>query len=96
MLEYIKIIKENQYKLGFVDKNSPKEWKPIINDKLSEYPESAYIDSIIIDNIVVILELNPQSSDLDDIEYIEHERKQFEEYYKHIIENIKNLEFYDL
>ena len=90
MLEYVKIIKEDRYKLGFVDEDSPKKWESIINDKLSEYKESAYVDYVIkIDNIVVILELNPRVNELDSLEYIGNERKQFEDYYKHILEDIK-------
>ncbi|MCZ3367182.1 MULTISPECIES: hypothetical protein [Methanobacterium] len=97
MLEYVKTIKEDPYKLGFVDENSPKEWEPIINHKLLEYKESAYVDSIIkIDNIVVILELNPQDGDLNNPEYIKEERKLFENYYKRILEDIASSEFYDL
>jgi hypothetical protein len=97
MLEYVKIIKENPYRLGFVDEDSPKEWEPIINVKLLEYKESAYVDSAIkIDNIVVILELNPPCNDLNISEYIGNERKQFEDYYKRILEDIENSEFYDL
>jgi len=97
MLKYVKIIKEDPYRLGFVDEDSPKEWEPIINVKLSEYKESAYVDSAIkIDNIVVILELNPPCNDLNISEYIGNKRKQFEDYYKRILEDIENSEFYDL
>ncbi len=97
MLEYVKTVQEDPYKLGFVDENSPKEWKSIINHKLSEYKEFAYVDSRIkIDNIVVILELNPQNNDLNSPEYIKKERKQFEDYYKRILEDIECSEFYDL
>ncbi|MEL7668926.1 hypothetical protein [Methanobacterium sp.] len=97
MLEYVKTIKEDPYKLGFVDESSPKEWGPIINHKLLEYKESAYVDSIIkIDNIVVILELNPQDDDLNRPEYIKEEKKLFENYYKRILEDIASSEFYDL
>ncbi len=97
MLEYVKIIKEDPYKLGFVDEISPKEWEPLINNKLSEYKESAYIDSAIkIDNIVVVLELNPEDNDQDSSKYIEKEKKLFEKYYKRILEDISSSEFYDL
>ncbi len=62
-----------------------------------EYKESAYVDSIIkIDNIIVILELNPQEDELDSPEYIKEERKLFENYYKRILEDISSSEFYDL
>jgi hypothetical protein len=37
----------------------------------------------------VILELNPRVNELDSLEYIGNERKQFEDYYKHILEDIK-------
>ena len=97
MLEYVKTIKEDPYKLGFVDENSPKYWESIINHKLLEYKESAYVDSVLkIDNIVVILELNPQDEDINSPGYIEEERKLFENYYKRILEDIASSEFYDL
>ena len=97
MLEYVKIIKKDPYTLGFVDENSPKEWEPLINDKLSEYKESAHVDSVIkIDNILVVLELNPEDSNQTSLEYVEEEKKLFEEYYKRILEDIASSEFYDL
>ena len=97
MLEYVKTIKEDPYKLGFVDENSPKYWESIINHKLLKYKESAYVDSVLkIDNIVVILELNPQDEDINSPRYIEEERKLFENYYKRILEDIASSEFYDL
>ena len=97
MLEYIKIIKEDPYKFGFVDEDSPQEWESIIDYKLSEYKEHAYVDSIIkIGNIVVILELKPHGNDLDSSEYIKKEKELFEKYYKRILEDIESSEFYDL
>lgn len=96
-MEYIKIIKEDPYKLGFVDEDSPKEWESLIDYKLSEYKEHAYVDSIIkIGNIVVILELKPQGNDLDSPEYIKKEKELFKKYYKRILEDIESSEFYDL
>ena len=96
-MEYVKIIKEDPYKLGFVDEDSPKEWESLIDYKLSEYKEHAYVDSIIkIGNIVVILELKPQCNDLDSQEYIKKEKELFEKYYKRILEDIESSEFYDL
>ncbi|MGZ7109642.1 MAG: hypothetical protein ACXVHW_11775 [Methanobacterium sp.] len=94
MLEYVRMIKGDSYKLGFVDENSPKEWEWIINHKLSEYKERAYVDSTIkMDNIMVILELNPH---LNDLEYIKTEREQFEGYYERILADIGSSEFYHL
>ncbi|MGZ7135488.1 MAG: hypothetical protein ACXVHY_06390 [Methanobacterium sp.] len=94
MLEYVSVIKGKSYKLGFVDWNSPKEWKWIINHKLSEYKECAYVDSTIkMDNIVVILELNTHFNDL---EFIKTEREQFEGYYERILDEIGSSEFYHL
>lgn len=62
-----------------------------------EYKESAYVDSIIkIDNIVMILELNPQDEDINSPEYIKEERKLFQNYYNRMLEDITCSEFYDL
>jgi hypothetical protein len=44
----------------------------------------------------VILELNPQDNNLNNLEYIKEEKKLFEDYYKHILEDIASSEFYDL
>jgi hypothetical protein len=96
MLKYVKKIKGTTY-IGFMDENSPKEWEPLIKDKLLEYTELVNIDSIVKNNnIMIILELNPPNNDLNNSEYIKKERKLFEEYYQRIIEDIENPEFYDL
>lgn len=97
MLEYVSIIKNNPYWLGFVDVKSPKDWETIINHKLSEYEENAYIDSTIkTENIIVILELKPQNKIFNHSEYVMRKRKEFENYYTHILDEIANSEFYDL
>ena len=96
MLEKITIVNENPYMLGFFDEYSPRGWKSLINHKLSEYKESAYIDSTVdLDKLFVILELNPKNQELNS-EYIKKEKKQFKEYYKRILEDIENSEFYDI
>lgn len=95
MLEYVSTIKGNPYKLGFVDEYSPIEWKSIIKYKLSEYKESAYIDSKVkVNKIIVILDLNPAKK--LNTEYIKKEEKLFRTYYKRILEDIRNSELYDL
>jgi len=89
MLRYIRFIKENPYKLGFVDDHSPKEWESLINDRLLDYKERAHVDSTIkMDNILVILELNPSHKSFN-LDYIKREKKQFEDYYKRILRDIK-------
>ena len=95
MLEYVCIIKGNHYKLGFIDEKSPKDWEPIINHKLSKYKENAYTDSTYkTDNVLVILELEHQNEWLNDSQYITRKRKDFEDYYKHILEDVGNSELY--
>ncbi|MGZ7134280.1 MAG: hypothetical protein ACXVHY_00215, partial [Methanobacterium sp.] len=94
MLEYVSIIKKNPNKLSFVDTKSLKEWESIINYKLSEYKESAYIDSTVkVNRMIVVLELNSKKLNPEDIE---NEKEQFKGYYKRILEDIENSEFYDL
>ncbi|MGZ7049959.1 MAG: hypothetical protein ACXVHO_08130 [Methanobacterium sp.] len=94
MLEYVSIIKKNPNKLSFVDTKSLKEWESIINHKLSEYKESAYIDSTVkVNKMIVVLELNSKKLNPEDIE---NEKEQFKGYYKRILEDIENSEFYDL
>ncbi|MGZ7095144.1 MAG: hypothetical protein ACXVHY_10935, partial [Methanobacterium sp.] len=94
MLEYVSIIKKNPNKLSFVDTKSLKEWESIINYKLSEYKESAYIDSTVkVNKMIVVLELNSKKLNPEDIE---NEKEQFKGYYKRILEDIENSEFYDL
>ena len=96
MLEKITIVNENPYMLGFFDEYSPIGWKSLINHKLSEYKEYAYIDSTVdLDKLFVILELNPESQELNS-EYIKKEKRLFKEYYKRILEDIENSEFYDI
>ncbi len=97
VLEYVKIIQKDPYKLGFVDEYSPKEWESIINYKLSEYNERAYVDSTMnINNILIILELNLECNDLESLKYIKIEKKRFQDYYKRILDDIGSSEFYDL
>ncbi|MGZ7068321.1 MAG: hypothetical protein ACXVHT_08480 [Methanobacterium sp.] len=94
MLEYVSIIKKNPNKLSFVDTKSLKEWESIINYKLSEYKESAYIDSTVkVNKMIVVLELNSKKLNPEDIE---NEKEKFKGYYKRILEDIENSEFYDL
>ncbi|HML04762.1 MAG TPA: hypothetical protein VK426_03210 [Methanobacterium sp.] len=96
MLEYASTISENPFKVGFVDEYSPKGWESVINYKLSEYKEFAYVDSTVeLDKIMVVLELNPIDKELN-LEYIKNEKELFKEYYKRILEEIENSEFYDL
>ena len=96
MLQFVSPIKKISNKLGFVDEYSPKEWEPLIDYKLSEYKERAYIDSSAeLNHTIVILELDPSDKKLD-IEYIKKETKLFKDYYKRILEDIENSEFYDL
>ncbi len=95
MLEYVSIINGNHNILGFVDEHSPAEWEPMINQKLYEYKESAYIDSKVkIDKIIVILELNSRAK--SNSEYIRNEIKLFKDYYWRVLEDIRDSEFYDL
>lgn len=97
MLKYVRIIKENPYKLGFIDEESPKELEPLINEKLSQYKNPVHVDSEVkMNNIIIILELNPPKGESYNYEYIRHEKEQFQKYYRRIIEDIDNSEFYDL
>ncbi|OEC84952.1 MULTISPECIES: hypothetical protein [Methanobacterium] len=90
MLEYNGRMGEKPIKLCFVDEESPKEWKGIINDKLSEYYEKAYIDIKTegSKDILVILELNPTDMELKNEEYIHKQKDTFEKYYDNILEEI--------
>lgn len=88
MLEYNGIKKEKPIKMFFVDEESPKEWKAVINDKLSDYYEKAYVDIKTegSKDILIILELNPLH-ELND-EFIRKQREAFEKYYDDILEEI--------
>lgn len=88
MLEYTGIRKEKPIKMFFVDEESPKELKAIINDKLSKYYENAYVDMKTEGSrdILVILELNP-SDEVND-EFIRKQRDAFEKYYDEILEEL--------
>ncbi|MEL7670138.1 hypothetical protein [Methanobacterium sp.] len=90
MLEYTGMMGEKPTKMCFVDEESPKEWKAVINDKLSEYYENAYIDMKTegSKNILVILELNPTDKELENEEYISKQKDAFEKYYDDILEEI--------
>ncbi|MCZ3367055.1 MULTISPECIES: hypothetical protein [Methanobacterium] len=90
MLEYTGLMGEKPIKMCFVDEESPKEWKTVINDKLSEYYENAYIDMKTegSKNILVILELNPTDEELENEEYISKQKDAFEKYYDDILEEI--------
>ena len=90
MLEYTGKEGKKPIKLCFIDEESPKELEALINDKLSEYDENAYIDTITDanKNILVILELNPTDNELDNDEYINKQKNALEEYYDDILEDI--------
>lgn len=90
MLEYTGRIGEKPIKLCFVDEESPKEWKAVINNKLSDYYENAYVDIKTEGNknILVILELNPTDRELKNEEYIHKQKDAFEKYYNNILEEI--------
>lgn len=90
MLEYTGMRKEKTIKLFFVDEESPKEWKAVINDKLSNYYENAYVDMKTEGSrdILVILELNPTVDELENDEYISKQKNAFEKYYDDILEEI--------
>ncbi len=90
MLEYTGMMGEKPIKMCFVDEESPKEWKGIINDKLSEYNENAYVDIKTkgSKNILVILELNPTDNELENEDYIIKQKNAFEKYYDDILEEI--------
>ena len=90
MLEYTGTMGEKPIKLCFVDEESPKEWKAVISNKLSDYYENAYIDIKTEGNkdILVILELNPTDDELEDDEYISKQKNTFEKYYDDILEEI--------
>ncbi|MGB9937236.1 MAG: hypothetical protein ACPK7O_05900 [Methanobacterium sp.] len=88
MLEFTGMKDKKPVKLFFMDEESPKEWEPLINDKLSDYYENAYIDTTKDKNmnITVILELN--TSDKTGDEFIRKQRDSFEKYYDSILEEI--------
>lgn len=90
MLEYTGKMGNRPIKLCFIDEESPKEWKAIINDKLSKYYEKAYVDIKTegSKNILVLLELNPTDKELENEEYISNEKNAFEKYYDNILEEI--------
>jgi hypothetical protein len=90
MLEYTGMMGEKPIKMCFVDEESPKEWKAVINDKLSEYNENAYVDIKTegIKDILIILELNPTVDELENEEYINKQKNAFEKYYDDILEEI--------
>jgi hypothetical protein len=90
MLEYTGIKKDKPIKLFFVDEESPKEWKAIIDGKLSEYNEKAHVDIKTegSKDILIILELNPTVSELENEDYIIKQKDAFEKYYDDILEEI--------
>ena len=90
MLEYTRMMGEKPIKMCFVDEESPKEWKAIINDKLSKYYENAYVDIKTegSKDILIILELNPTVDELENDEYITKQKNAFEKYYDDILEEI--------
>ncbi len=90
MLEYTGMSGETHIKMFFVDEESPKEWIAIINDKLSDYNENAYIDTRTegIKDVLIILELNPNDNKLENGDYIIEQKDAFEKYYDNILEEI--------
>lgn len=90
MLEYTGMMGEKPIKMCFVDEESPKEWKAVINDKLSEYNENAYVDIKTegSKDILIILELNPTVEELENEDYISKQKDAFEKYYDDILEEI--------
>jgi hypothetical protein len=90
MLEYTGMMGEKPIKMCFIDEESPKEWKVVINDKLSEYNENAYVDIKTegIKDILIILELNPTVDELENEEYISKQKNALEKYYDNILEEI--------
>lgn len=90
MLEYTGMMGEKPIKMCFIDEESPKEWKAVINDKLSEYNENAYVDIKTegIKDILIILELNLTVDELENEEYISKQKNAFEKYYDDILEEI--------
>lgn len=90
MLEYTGMKKKPPIKMFFLDEESPKEWKAVINNKLSEYSEKAYINLKTEgnENILVILELNPAENELNQEDYIIKQKNTFEKYYDKILEEI--------
>ncbi len=90
MLEYTGMKKKTLIKMFFLDEESPKEWKAVINDKLSEYNENAYIDLKTEGNknILVILELKPTENELIQEDFIIKQKNTFEKYYDKILEEI--------
>lgn len=88
MLEYTGMKKKPPIKMFFLDEESPKEWKAVINNKLSEYSEKAYINLKTEgnENILVILELNPAENELNQEDYIIKQKNTFEKYYDKILE----------
>jgi hypothetical protein len=89
MLEYTGL-GENPIMLCFIDEESPKELEAVIEGKLLEYNESAYIDNKTEGNknILVILELNPTKEEINDDKYIFKQKIAFEKYYDNILEEI--------
>jgi hypothetical protein len=90
MLEYTGMSGEKPIKMFFVDEESPKEWKAVINDKLSDYNEKAYVDIKTegSKDILIILELNPNDNELENGDYINKQKNAFEKYYDSILEEI--------
>ncbi|WP_414469025.1 hypothetical protein [Methanobacterium sp. ACI-7] len=89
MLEYTGMNDKKPIKLFFMDEDSPKDWESLINEKLSDYYENAYIDFTKEENrnITVILELDPSDNE-DNDEFIRKQRDSFEEYYDNVLEEI--------
>jgi len=90
MLEYTGMKKDKPIKLYFVDEESVKGLKAVINDKLSDYYENAYVDMKTegSKDILIILELNPTVDELRNDDYISKQKDAFEKYYDDILEEI--------
>lgn len=90
MLEYTGMSGKIPIKMFFVDEKSPNEWTAVINYKLSNYNENAYIDTKTngSKDILIILELNPNDNQLENGDYILEQKDAFEKYYDDILEDI--------
>ena len=92
MLEYLGCFGENGLDLCFVDNTSPKDWKNIIKNKLSNYNEIAFIDEKRKLNLFIVLKLDPSKDEYDDIGFIRGHINEFMNFYYEIIEEIKSSE----
>ncbi len=89
MLEYLGFYGEGECDLCFVDSVSPRKWHSEIEEKLSTYKETVFIDPKRKLNLFIVLRLDPSKEESQEIRHITGQINEFMNYYQEIISKIK-------